>query len=103
MSEVKEGGKVVVRLVTTYWVSQRGLHTKKDIIFLKRKSEGFNWLEEDSLMSGCDGVIPLIVNLGQCEDGIYEVIHVNESTDWESGHVDSWEYKLIPFIGGGND
>lgn len=97
MGEVKEGGKVVVRLVTTYWASKKGLHTKKDIIFLKRKSEGFNWLEEDSLMSGCDRVFPLIVNLEECTDGIYEVIMVNETKDWESGHVESWEYKLVPF------
>lgn len=38
-----------------------------------------------------------IINLDECGDGLYEVVVCNETHDWESGYVDGYDLKLIPF------
>lgn len=40
-------------------------------------------------------VFDRIINLNDCEDGLYIVKCVNKSHDWEAGHVDDYDYKLI--------
>ncbi len=89
--------KVVIRLRTTHWSSKRGIHSRKDLELLKRKSFGFNVVAEDVSMVGVKEVIPRIINLDSCEDGIYEVITCNGSKDWETGYVDDYDYKLIKY------
>lgn len=88
---------VVVRVSTSYWRDKRGGHIRKDIAFLKRKCKGYNILDEDMYSCGADEVLQNIVNLNDVKDGIYELITVNESTDWESGFIDSYDYKLIAY------
>ncbi len=46
--EPKQLNRCVVRLRTTMWADKSGLHTKKSLTFLRRKSEGFNVLEDDT-------------------------------------------------------
>ena len=46
--------KCVVRLKTPVWTDRFGLHVKKDVVFLRRKSHGFNMLEEEFGMIGAD-------------------------------------------------
>lgn len=87
----------VVKLATTTWADNRGLHTKKSITFLRRKCAGFNVLEEEAGAVGAVDAVNSILNLDECEDGIYEVIVCNETHNWESGHVDGYDLKLIPF------
>lgn len=87
--------RTVVRLRTTMWSDKNGLHLKKSLTFLRRKSEGFNVLEEDASAAGVEEVLPRILNLGKCEDGIYEVVVCNESHDWETGYVDDYDYRLV--------
>lgn len=87
----------VVRLVTTWWYNNRGIHQKKSLNYLRRKSSGWNIIEEDCSNGGVDFVFNHIVNLDSCDDGIYEVIACNFSTDWETGYVDYYDYKLIPY------
>jgi len=87
----------VVKITTTIWADRRGLHTKKSITFLRRKCTGFNVLEEDAGAIGAADAVNSILNLDECGDGIYEVIVCNETHDWESGHVDGYDLKLIPF------
>ena len=93
--EHKQNNRCVVQVKTTMWADKRGLHTKKSLTFLRRQCEGFNVLEEDSGMVGADEVLPRILNLDQCEDGIYEVVMCNESHDWETGYVDDYDYRLV--------
>lgn len=40
-----------------------------------------------------------IVNLQQCKDGVYEITMCNVAKDWETGYVDSWDYRLSPVDG----
>lgn len=87
----------VVKLTTTTWADKRGLHTKKSLMFLRRKCAGFNVLEEDASEVGAVDAVNSILNLDECGDGLYEVVVCNETHDWESGHVDGYDLKLIPF------
>lgn len=87
----------VVRLKTDIWNNDRGLHVKKSITFLKRLSAGFNILHEELSNVGGVDTLKSIINFDECKDGIYEIITVNESNDWESGQVDGYDLKLIPY------
>lgn len=89
--------RCIIKLTTSYWSDSRGVHVRRDLNYLRRKCSGWNILEEDVSAIGADDVVPLIVNLDSCEDGIYEVFACNESYDWESGYSDYYEYKLIPY------
>jgi len=89
--------RVVVRLKTAQWADKRGnLHEKRSLIMLKRQSVGHNYLLEDFQ----DSKIRLY-NLGDCLDGIYEVRVCNLSYDRETGLLDDWDFKLVPYETGG--
>ena len=87
--------RCTVRVKTTIWLDKRGLHTKKSLTFLRRQCEGFNLLEEDASAIGAEEVLPRIVNLGEVEDGIYNVVACNERHDYETGYVDVYDYLLV--------
>ncbi len=87
----------VVRLTTSQWNDKNGIYEKKSIRYLQRKCTGWNCIEEDISMIGADEVMPRIINLYECKDGIYEVIMCNEKKDWETGCIDDYDYKLIPY------
>lgn len=95
--DAKTRNLCVVKLTTATWADKRGLHTKKSIIYLRRKCTGFNMLEEEDSAVGAVDAVNSIINLDECVDGIYEVVACNETHDWESGHVDGYDLKLIPF------
>lgn len=91
--------RVVVRLSTSCWHDKKGMHIKKSLTYLKRKSIGFNSLEEDLINIGADGVEPTITNLYTSKDGIYELAIINERTDWETGEIEDYDYMLTPYKG----
>jgi hypothetical protein len=90
----------VVKLVTSSWHDKRGLHIRRDLLSVKRKSSGHQCLEEDCSMISPDEVWPRIVNLHECKDGLYEVVICNEWKDWETGYVEDYDYRLVAFGGG---
>lgn len=90
----------VVKLVTSSWCDKRGLHIRRDLLAVKRKSSGHQCLEEDCSMISPDEVWPRIVNLNECKDGLYEVVICNEWKDWETGYVEDYDYRLVAFGGG---
>ena len=90
----------VVKLVTSSWYDKRGLHIRRDLIPVKRKSCGHRCLEEDCSMVGSDEVCTRIVNLNECKDGLYRVVVCNEHRDWETGCIEDYDYKLVVFCGG---
>ena len=89
--------KTVIKVVTSYFSTKRGVHFKKDFLYQKRRSVGYNILEEDSSATTPTDTLLNIINLLNVDDGLYEVIIVNVTTDYESGIVDGYEYKLIPY------
>lgn len=92
-----EERREVVRLTTTYWTGVNGLSVLKKLTPQKRKSTGYQMLLEDAKMIGDELVVKNIVNLNECKDGLYSVEVVNERTDFETGYVEDYDYKLIPF------
>lgn len=88
----------IVRLVSSCWSDKRGIHQRRSLLSVRRKSKGHQLLEEDSKMIGADEVILNIVNFKDCPDGLYLVTTCNEQRDWESGMIDSYDYKLVPFV-----
>ena len=92
-----KGCRSIVRLKTSYWRSARGLHMRKDLIRMKRLSWDYQILEEDADMIGAEDVIGNIIDFDSLKDGLYEVSTCNETHDWESGYLDSYDYKLTPF------
>lgn len=88
----------VIRLTTSYWADRSAIHVKRTIRILRRKSSEHTLLDEEVSMIGADLAIPKIVNLHECEDGIYEVQTCNESRDYDTGHIDDYDFKLVPHI-----
>lgn len=86
--------RCVVRLKTSWWKSARGLHERRDLIFLRRQCKGYNVLEEDAGAIGTEEVVARIVDWASLPDGIYEVRIVNQTHFWENGSVDDYEYQL---------
>lgn len=90
--------KVVVRLKTSAWSDGKGIHIKRSLTYLRRQCAGFNGLEEDAMMAGAEQAIKNIINLSDCNDGVYEVVMCNVSKDFETGYADDWDYKLVPVL-----
>ncbi len=89
--------KIIVRVSTHIFQTDRGLSCRKDINFLQRKCIGFNFVKEDISIMDAYTVYEAIINIDEVEDGIYEMIICNEQKDWETGYIDSWDYKLISY------
>jgi hypothetical protein len=87
----------VVRVKTSSWSDKKGFYQKKSITYLKRKSKYHNWIEDEISNIGALQVFDGITNINEVDDGVYEVLTCNESWDWETGMLDSWEYKLVEF------
>jgi hypothetical protein len=93
---VPKENQTVVKIETSYWYDKNGAYAKKSIKVLKRKSFGYNLLLEECGMSGAE-CVSRILNFNEVNDGVYELIVCNISKDWETGQVDDWDLKLIPF------
>jgi hypothetical protein len=91
---VTDNNRQVVRLTTSYWSDKRGLHVRKSLITLRRESEGYQILDDDSAMGGAESTVRSIENLDDCPDGVYLVRACNMSRDHESGVVDGYDLRL---------
>ena len=87
----------VVRLKTSYWASSRGLHQQRNITYMKRLSEGWHPLQDDSHAMCAEDIITAIANLDQCKDGLYEVVIINIKRDYETGDIEQYDYMLLPY------
>ena len=94
-----EKSVTVVRLSRSFWNDENGVYQRTSLRVLKRKSStkyGYV-LVEDALQSSAEEVLPRVVNLHECEDGVYEVVCCNVSKDWETRYDEDWDFKLIPY------
>jgi len=88
--------RCVVQLKTPMpWADKKGRYQKKNLTFLRRQCKEYNIPEEDAREMGADYVLRRIVNLDECEDGIYEIVTCNESHDF-AGWIDDYDYRLVP-------
>ena len=87
----------VVRLTTsTYKTSKGAFRQVKELRTLKRKTPDFDLLENEMYNQSLEDII--IVNMYNVTDGVYQLVMVNEGYDWETGCLDEYELKLIPYV-----
>jgi hypothetical protein len=92
----------IVRIKTEYYFSSGAAVLKKTIRTLKRKSD-YDIVSEECLYAGEEIFFKSIVNLDECKDGVYKVIFTNIYRDWESGIIEDYDLKLIPYEGETNE
>lgn len=87
----------IVRLSTNDWHDSYGCYEKKSLRILKSKSFGgiYECVLNDLESTG--NILPRIINLNDCQDGLYYIRCVNEKRDWETNYIEDWDYKLIPY------
>lgn len=87
--------RCVVRLSTSWWRSSRGLHERRDLIFLRRQCAGYNILEEDAKGMSAEEVVTRVVDWSTLKDGVYEVTLANQVQAWETGGIEDYDYQLV--------
>lgn len=85
----------VVRLQTEFFQRGDSYVYQRNIRVLKKETT-FNLLAEETSAVGVEEALQNILNLNECEDGIYRLVVCNESRDIETGCIDDWNLKLIP-------
>lgn len=88
---------IVVRLTKSRWGDKNGMHSKTSIRFLKRKCQGYNYMEDEASDIGYDEFVGAISNLETVPEGIYELKYDGVSRDWETGYYEADGYKLVPY------
>lgn len=93
LTNKEKENRTIVRVITSYWKNKDTVCCKKEIKTLRRKSKGWNIIEEcfDDIELDWE----LIVNINDVSDGVYELVVNREWVDWETGVVDNWDYKLV--------
>ena len=86
----------VVRLTTSAWQDKRGLHMKRSLAILRRKSGPHPFLIQDMGDVGAAEVADRIQGLHELDDGVYRVVTCNAQRDWETGAVEDYDYRLEP-------
>lgn len=94
----KNGNRTIVKLMRSAWHDHDGAYQRLSLKLLKRLS-GANgdYFLEDCANVGAMDFFKMIINFNECPDGYYELATCNEHRDWESGYIDDYDYKLIPY------
>lgn len=82
---------------TSAWSDWRGLHIKKSLSYLRRRCRGYNVLEDELSMMGPLDMLERIPELATAADGVYEVVAYNFHRDWETGIIEDYDLKLVPW------
>lgn len=90
------GSTHVVKLTTSAWQDRRGLHIKRSLTTVRRRSGPSPIMEEDVTAIGALEVAGRITNLDDLPDGLYSVATCNEERDWETGCIEDYDYRLDP-------
>lgn len=64
-----------------------------------KKLTTLDLVAEECMNIGIQEGLENILNLRNCDDGVYNLIVTNISKDYESGYVDDWDLKLFPYTG----
>lgn len=83
----------VGRLSHNRYIHGDRLVSQSTFTLLKRKSQ----LTLSDLVGDADIDIDNL-ELGNHAEGLYEIIMCNESRDYESGYIDDWGLKLVPYV-----
>lgn len=89
----------VVRKKTEFFVGSRNsLNIRIKLIPVKSLSFGYQPIEDDISNSDAETVLNRILNINDVNDGIYKIVSCNHFTDKDTGYVESWNYRLIPYV-----
>lgn len=79
-----------IKVAICHWHDKNGLHMRKDIRVLSKKSGKYwmSWFDEDCSNSGADYMYK---NFKDLEEGVYKVT-MKTFTDCENGYVYDWKY-----------
>ena len=83
---------LIGRLSKSCYLHNNILTEKFEFRLLKRKSKG----ALSDLIDEASYDIPAI-DFSKYEEGIYQLVTCNESYDIESGYVDDYDFKLVPY------
>lgn len=99
MSSPKDEEEIltVVRVKTEYYHSRNGIHQKRSITTLKRKSKGLDLLNEEVTQTGAEEAACNIENFNDVDDGVYRLGVSSYERDWETGVIDGWTLRLCPY------
>lgn len=91
--------RTVVRLSTSAWLSGNAVFQSRCLRLMKRRSCGEcpEYFIEDANNIGASEMLANIVNFNESPDGLYVLSICNVRKDWETGHVDDYDYKLVPY------
>lgn len=84
----------IVRVSTEHYVRGDAVYLCKTVRTMKRISHGFDLMEY--IRDEPEDVLS-IQNLHEVDDGLYELTMTNVERCWETGHIDAWDYRLIPY------
>lgn len=85
----------VVRLKTEFFQRGNSFNQQKSVRVLKKQTT-FDLLAEEASSVGVEEALQNILNLNECEDGVYHLVVCNELRDIETGYIDDWNFELIP-------
>lgn len=94
------GNKYISVVKVTTEAYQRGdsYLIGKTLRTLKKKSN-YDFLKDECDGCGVFDALARIVNLHKVDDGEYLLVTCNECTDYETGYLDDWDLKLVPYTG----
>lgn len=100
MNEEFQEIREVVRVRTSAFATKRGLAVRRDVEIMRRLSDRHACLlsEDINATSGAD-TAKRIINLGEVEDGLYEVTMCGVRRDYETGEIDDYDLELVPWSG----
>lgn len=95
-SNSTEKVKCVVRVQTEAYKKGDTYFYGKSIRVLKRKTT-YDFVKDEVDNIGTIDGLENIINLNDVSNGVYEVVVDHESYDIETGYLDDWNFKLIPY------
>ena len=95
-SSSTEKVKCVVRVQTEAYKKGDTYFYGKSIRVLKRKTT-YDFVKDEVDNIGIIDGLENIINLSGVHNGVYEVVVAHESYDFESGYLDDWSFKLVPY------
>ena len=88
--------RCVVRVQEEAYLRGNTYFYGKSLRVVKRLTT-FNIIAEEAQNVGMDEAMRNILNVFDVDNGLYEIVVTNQSYDIESGYLDDWSWKLIPY------
>lgn len=88
--------KCVVRVQTESYKRGNTYFYGKSLRVIKGKTT-YDLIHEEAQAIGLQDALENILNLNELENGLYEFVIANRCYDVESGYLDDWDWRLVPY------